>query len=112
MRRVLRTTFNGLAVASLGLAGFCYFAAEKAEESNIAPEFGRVTADFWRKLIPFLLVLPVYWCVRFAIRLIRAKCYEDRNLRAGLCPACGYHLRATPDRCPEYGAVTAMKVTA
>jgi hypothetical protein len=47
-----------------------------------------------------LSVLPLAWLVHKAIASRRA-----RRARHGLCPTCGYDLRATPGRCPECGGV-------
>ena len=42
------------------------------------------------------LILPLLWIFK------RVSLPQQRQL-SGLCPACGYDLRATPERCPECG---------
>jgi hypothetical protein len=70
------------------------------------PGGGGVTEVRWTVAIPF-------WCLALAFalpplgwELLRRR--ARRNRRIGRCPRCGYDLRATPDRCPECGAVTSV----
>jgi hypothetical protein len=54
-----------------------------------------------------LAVLPCVWGASQASSRVR----RLARLRIGLCPACGFDLRATPGRCPECGAVQKGRAT-
>jgi hypothetical protein len=60
-------------------------------------DFSLVQAPMWFVILLFAL-LPLVAGVRLARRRRRA-----RRLAAGCCIACGYDLRASPERCPECG---------
>lgn len=50
-------------------------------------------------LIAASTVLPLLWVYRLRRRQIR----RAARRKAGLCPACGYDLRTSKNRCPECG---------
>jgi hypothetical protein len=51
-----------------------------------------IDVPHWTSAVLFVILLAVQVAVRW-----------HRRIPHGHCPACGYDLRATPERCPECG---------
>jgi hypothetical protein len=58
--------------------------------------YAGVLVPTW-SLAALLLSLPAVQSIVFCVR--------RRRVQHGVCPSCGYDLRATPNRCPECGTV-------
>lgn len=80
--------------ADHALLGFRYF-SESSPQRLLLLSLG---VPHWFLALLFA-ILPALW--------LRSFIHSRKRSRGGLCPRCGYDLRATPDRCPEWGAFAA-----
>ena len=79
--------------------GFGPYAAVAGREARV------LIVPFWAATLATLLP-PLLW-----LRHERRRRHRRARVKAGLCPKCGYDLRATPGRCPECGRAAGGSTT-
>ena len=66
---------------------------------SIAGSVGAVGKVWW---VPLILIQPAAGATLPWMFVLRSRSKRQRE-ESGLCPACGYDMRATPERCSECG---------
>jgi hypothetical protein len=88
------------------------FIFQKYHRSDLFQSFAGSPSPVTRHrlvVVPYWSLLSVFAVVPIA-RLVQ-RSHTRRRRRSGHCAACGYDLRATPERCPECGAVPATTIS-
>jgi hypothetical protein len=88
----------GPLVIRTGMGSMSYGATLAGPDVASGLPYRFVAIAYW---LPALVtaMLPAAWMIR------RGSRRRARRQAMGLCPACGYDLRATPGRCPECGTI-------
>ena len=75
--------------------------------SFVSKNEGESNSDYVIRLKELSLPLPAIAVLFAVLPLIKVRRWskEESFARQGHCHACGYDLRATPDRCPECGTI-------
>jgi hypothetical protein len=78
-------------------AGFSFVRQESWPLPEQRESYSEVGVPYWAVLVVSAACLWIAW------RLVRRDSLPARRRAAGLCAACGYDLRGSPQRCPECG---------